>query len=228
LQRITEAEHYAISFIESVTNELFELDCENEADMLFQPWGLYIMIEWSSFRPLRTIFLDSVIRILAHKISIDTPFSESGILVIDTASVVAHRLRYELFPNCSVTSHLSAPTKGRGLSKDKNRPTPGLNEGSKENTEDPISNFLRETLQRRPEVQSLPNLSINKTHQRKTAFAVMNRATKNKYREMLFQWKSVLEQATIGRSIEEPLYCEAIFQLSVILEQMIQKANSCQ
>jgi len=227
---IEEAEHYVTSFFESVANELFELQSEIEADMLFQPWALYIIIEWTSFRPLRTVFVDCVIRILAYKINIDITFSESSILVIDTASVVANRLRFELFPTCPVVNTQNAPTKGRGHSKNKISAVTGQMTGSNENTkediEDPISNLLKETLQRRPEAQSLPNLSISKTHQRKTAFAVMNRATKNKYREMFCQWKAVLEQATLGRSIEEPLYCESIFQLAVILEQIIQKSNS--
>lgn len=181
-----------------------------------------------TFEVIATIFIDCVIRILANKINIDLQFSKSSILVIDTASVVANRLRIELFPSCPITNNATVPhTKGRGLSKEKNRVILS-NEIPKEDKEDPISQSLHDTLQRRPDEQIYPKLSINKTHQRKTAFGVMNRATKNKFRQIFFQWKAVLEQATIGRSIEEPTYCEAIYQLDTIVEQIIQKSNSSQ
>lgn len=150
-------------------------------------------------------------------------------MVIDTASVVANRLRVELFPTNPISNaNVIPPTKGRGLVKDKNRLVVGTSESSKEDNQDAISLSLNQTLQRRPQAQTLPNLLINKMHQRKTSFGVMNRMTKNKFRQIFYVWKAVLEQATLGRSIEEPTYCEAIFQLAVIVEQMIQKSNSIQ
>lgn len=220
-------EKYLFNYYGTLTNELFELNSESEADMLFQPWALHTLIEWSSFRPLRTILIDCVIHELASRIDNEMPFSVSSILVIDTASVIANRLRLEIFPTAPVSNANAPILRGRGMPKDKTRTTPSANDRSKEDLQDPMSHLLNDTLLRRPNIGDMSNLpSISKSHLRKTAFGVMNRATKNKFRVKFHEWKSVLEHATIGRSIEEPLYCEAVFQLAVIIEQMIQKSNS--